>query len=316
LNRLAARRLNGRRLAVLMYHRILPDALAAELHVEPAMYVAPEAFARQLEWLEQEYRVLPLGEAVGRLLAGQRLPERACALSFDDGWLDNLEFALPLLRTRQMPATIFLATERVGTRGAFWTDRLVRALPRMEEGPRRSALAEAGLPVEASASSVVATLRRWPDEERERWMFRLPRAEADERRELLDWSEVEAMSRQGVDFESHGATHAILTYVDSEQVEQELKNSLATLVERGHGRQRLLAYPAGLGDSRVGALAREAGYRAAFSGRPGLASMGRDPWAIPRVGVHSGVSGSRGEFRRVLGGFPMFGLFLRGDGEE
>ena len=105
-NRRARRRLDGTRAAVLMYHRVLPAPDAERLAVEPGMFVTPETFERQLEWLEASFRVLPLSEVVARLADARPLPERACAISFDDGWRDNHTHVLPALARRGLPATI------------------------------------------------------------------------------------------------------------------------------------------------------------------------------------------------------------------
>src|SRR5688572_23624256 len=72
--------LDGTRAAVLMYHRVLPRSEALRHAVEPGMYVAPETFARHLDWLEAEYRILPLAEVVERLAAKRALPPGACAI--------------------------------------------------------------------------------------------------------------------------------------------------------------------------------------------------------------------------------------------
>src|SRR5215510_160511 len=100
--------LDGSRAAILMYHRVLPTTQADEGRVEPGMYVTPSTFRDHLSWLSDRYRVLPLSEIVSRLKDGRPLPERACALTFDDGWLDNFEHAFPCLRERGIPATVFL----------------------------------------------------------------------------------------------------------------------------------------------------------------------------------------------------------------
>ncbi len=92
---------------VLMYHMISeprPGARFNGLRVRPAM------FARQLRWLrEQGWQSFTVSELLAR---GERLPERAFAITFDDGYADNLLQALPLLRQYRCKATLYLVVER------------------------------------------------------------------------------------------------------------------------------------------------------------------------------------------------------------
>ena len=106
-------RLDGSCAAILMYHRVLPRADAACAAVEPGMFVSPKTFARHTAWLDERFAVMPLREIVDRLRDGRRLPLGACAITFDDGWRDNLVHALPTLEARRLPATIFVVTDRV-----------------------------------------------------------------------------------------------------------------------------------------------------------------------------------------------------------
>jgi hypothetical protein len=123
-----------------------------------------------------------------------------------------------------------------------------------------------------------------------------------ERRELLDWSEIEVMAAEGVDFESHGASHAILTGLPAERVESELARAREQLRERGLAPHDLLAYPSGGFDQKIAAQARAAGYRAAFTTRPRLAGSDDDAMALPRLPLHQDVSSTRAEFHRMVPG--------------
>ncbi len=298
--------LDGSAAALLMYHRVLPRARARELAVEPGMFVTPESFAVQLDCLRAEFSVLPLHEIASRFLAGAALPPRACAISFDDGWLDNAEYAAPALAARGLPATIFLVSRRVGSLGAFWPDELARRLaplPAREAADIARALGAApGPPLEA----LLAHWKGLREAEREDALEELreltPRVAWRERRELLDWSEVDALARQGIDFESHGASHALLTQLPFAAAARELEESLAALRERGHARHGLLAYPSGANDPSVRKLAREQGYRVAVTTQRGVARPEHDRFELPRIGLHQDISGTRPEFLRSVPG--------------
>lgn len=308
----ARARLDGSCAAVLMYHRVLPLERARRLHVEPGMFVTPETFARHLDWLARDFTILPLAEIVDALESGTTLPRGACAVTFDDGWRDNLEHALPALQARRIPATIFAVSDRVGTTGAFWPDEVCRRLAPLDPREQRRILEGIGLagsiesddPIEGA----LLALKALSDDERTAVLERLRRATAPgagalaDERELLDWSELDRLAEAGVDIESHGASHAILTSVSRAVAKEELVRSLATLRDHGHARHGLLAYPSGAFDDGVVTLARTAGYRAAFTTQVGLASRGGDSLRQPRVAVHEDISRTRAEFLRFVPG--------------
>ena len=106
--------------AILMYHRIAtPD-------VDPwGLSVSPERFAEQVQALRARRTILSMDAFVTRLRSGD-LPHDAVALTFDDGYLDNLRRAKPILEAADVPATVFLTTGRIGTGKEFWWDELAR----------------------------------------------------------------------------------------------------------------------------------------------------------------------------------------------
>jgi peptidoglycan/xylan/chitin deacetylase (PgdA/CDA1 family) len=273
------------------------------------MFVTPATFRRHLRWLERAFHVLPLAEIVERIGEGRSLPLRACAITFDDGWRDNFDHAWPALAERGLPATIFLVTERVGTQGAFWPDEVARRLrdleaPQRAELARRLGLAEGTrLP-----APFIERLKSLTEGERERQLDELRRAaprDAGCGREILSWEEVERMARDGIDFESHGSEHLILTRVPPERAEADLLRARTTLRERGLGRHGLLAYPNGAFDPRIVEVARRCGHRAAFTLQPGLVARSGEPLAYPRIGLHEDVSAHSAEFHRAVPGSAL-----------
>ncbi len=79
------------------------------------MIVTPDSFRQQLRIIKQLFTVMPLSEWSRRQAEGKPLPQRACAITFDDGWRDNFEYALPILQQEQTPATVFAVAGMIGT---------------------------------------------------------------------------------------------------------------------------------------------------------------------------------------------------------
>jgi peptidoglycan/xylan/chitin deacetylase (PgdA/CDA1 family) len=107
---------------VLIYHRV------AELERDPQLLaVSPERFDTQMKLLSERYNVIPLAE----LLDGverRRVPHRSVAVTFDDGYADNLTTAEPILAAHGVPATIFACSGYVESGREYWWDELEQLL--------------------------------------------------------------------------------------------------------------------------------------------------------------------------------------------
>jgi len=108
------------RLSILIFHRVLAET-------DPLFPGEPNAaqFDKLCAHLRARFEVLPLSEAVTRLQQGS-LPAGALAITFDDGYADNLSIAAPILRKHHLPATLFIATGYLDG-GCMWNDKLIEA---------------------------------------------------------------------------------------------------------------------------------------------------------------------------------------------
>jgi peptidoglycan/xylan/chitin deacetylase (PgdA/CDA1 family) len=128
---------------ILLYHRV------SELESDPQrLAVTPDRFSKHLEVIASHFTPVGLRPLVEHARRGT-LPPRAVAVTFDDGYADNLENAKPLLERWNVPATLFVATSYVGGAREFWWDELERLL-----------LTESALP-EIVSLRVGNTMREW-----------------------------------------------------------------------------------------------------------------------------------------------------------
>jgi peptidoglycan/xylan/chitin deacetylase (PgdA/CDA1 family) len=127
---------------ILLYHRIA--TLGHDVH---GLALTAGVFRDQLARMRERWTPLPLAELAKAIRDGDP-PERAVALTFDDGYLDNLERAQPLLAALDMPATFFLTSERPETRRAFWWDVLERIVLQQPDLPARMRVRVAGEPID------------------------------------------------------------------------------------------------------------------------------------------------------------------------
>src|ERR1041384_3411253 len=121
---------NRGRALIVTYHRFT--------HGNKDVKTAACAFAEQLDYLTRYYQVVPLSFIAERLTNRQSLPANIAAITIDDGYSDAYEIAFPLLRSRKLPATIFVVTEFVDQKKWLWTYkmryRVARASARTIEG--------------------------------------------------------------------------------------------------------------------------------------------------------------------------------------
>ena len=108
-------------LSILIFHRVLPK-------VDPLfpLELTSARFDAVCRWLRRWFNVIPLDEAV-QALSRRELPARALAITFDDGYADNHEVALPILLKHGLPATFFIATGFLDG-GRMWNDTVIESL--------------------------------------------------------------------------------------------------------------------------------------------------------------------------------------------
>jgi peptidoglycan/xylan/chitin deacetylase (PgdA/CDA1 family) len=124
--------LQGRSAAILMYHSVLADpsqqadSLGGIVHSE-------SAFRAQMELLARDYHPISLDQTVKHLLNGEDFPKRSVVITFDDGYADNYEVALPILDQFAVPATFYVTVDCVENKRLPWPSRLRFAFRRTKQ---------------------------------------------------------------------------------------------------------------------------------------------------------------------------------------
>ncbi len=281
----------GARLSIAIFHRVLPDP-------DP---IFPDeldraAFDAVCGWLKAWFKVLPLDEAAERLQRGA-LPARALAITFDDGYADNHDIALPVLQSHGLPATFFIATGYLDG-GRMWNDTVIEAVRRCERAaldlngvlPGQSAPLELGSPParRRAIDAILAATKYLAPAERQGTVERIAeRAGAALPTDLMmSSSQLRAMAAAGMQIGAHTVSHPILATLDDEASRSEMSRSKAHLESLLAQRVTLFAYPNGRPGRdylpRDVALAREAGFSAAVSTAPGASRAGQDAFQLRR----------------------------------
>ena len=286
------RTIRKRCLAILMYHGVTDEQTA----IPDWCQVRVEDFRRQAEFLSQEYRVLPLGEAIERLSKGQPLPDRAACLTFDDGFQNVYTNAAPILERYQLPSTVFVVTSLLDGRQPPWPGRLLYALSKtalasiqFEGVDRKLCTGPSG---HAVYNRLVSRIKAFPREIRERRVDELVAALggasmdfSQSPRATMGWKELEELAGRGwMGFESHTHTHPSLANCTEEEQRRELLVSRALLRERVRV-EDLFCYPFGDYTPVTMKMVAELGYRCGLTSALGLNGAGRDVYALRRVSI-------------------------------
>ncbi len=214
-------------LPVLLYHSI-------QKHPRPEHHgwvTAPEVFAEHMAYLHDEgYRTLTVSEYAEML--GEPMveaPERTVVITFDDGFADFAEHALPALTRHQLRATMYVVTGCVGSTSTW--------LESVGEGDRQ----------------------------------------------MLGWSEIEALVEAGIEVGAHTHSHPQLDIISRDAAWEEIRRSRGVLEDRLGHEVSSFAYPFGFHGPRIRALVERAGFRSACAVKDALSGPGDDPLAIARV---------------------------------
>ncbi len=276
------------RLSILIYHRVLPEP-------DPLFpsEVDSGRFDRQMRQVSRIFNVLPLTEAVERLKSGS-LPARAACITFDDGYADNAEFALPILKKHGIPATFFIATGYLDG-GIMFNDSVIESIRMTRKEyldlPR---LGITGLPVQTieekrhAIGSILSGLKYNEPMQRQEMV--------DEIRNMTDVElpgklmmksgQVKLLADSGMEIGGHTVNHPILASIDLETAKTEIANNKQHLEELTGKPVRLFAYPNGKPDTDYlaahVAIVKKLGFDAAVSTAKGVANRHSDLFQLPR----------------------------------
>lgn len=306
-----------RQAVVLMYHRVLPTAEAANSFSADAIVVTPETFDRQMAFLRRHFNPVDIDQFLQMLSGAKPWQPRTCLVTFDDGWADNAEHAVPILARRRVPATIFLATGYVGTDACFWQERLSRLLYRAWQGGGAQSLFASlnaahllsypPAQVRLAIRHLVTSLKKRDRAEIDRLMEQAaalpgPPASVGADR-FMSWPEAAKTATSGfVTLGSHAHSHTPLTRLSRDDVRKEIEHAAAQLQAQLGPTAMTFAYPNGDYSDQVAAQVRDFGYRTAFTTDTGRVRAGDDPMKLRRMNISERGTESRDGFLcRLLG---------------
>lgn len=280
------------RLLTFFFHRVLeqPDPM------RPGE-VDARRFDTVLTWIGEQFRVLPPLQACEDLVTGT-LPARAAIISFDDGYRDNHDVAMPILKKQGMQAAFFVATGYLGD-GIQFNDRLIEAFRELQGDTLSVGWLGLGTLNIGSLNDRLQSLERV--REAVKYLAMESRLQAVERiesvsrasgcslrraRVMMTAEEVASLARNGMEIGGHTVHHPILQTVDDVTAYNEIaggRDALSGILGRA---PLMFSYPNGKLSAdfspKHAAMASSAGFRFAFSTQRGVATPDTDPMLLPR----------------------------------
>jgi peptidoglycan/xylan/chitin deacetylase (PgdA/CDA1 family) len=275
------------RAMIIGYHRVVNSA--SDVY---DICVSPENFAQHLEILQRNYHPISLKQMVSGLLT-DTLAHKSVAVTFDDGYADNLYNAKPLLERFEVPAAVFVSPGNLGQE--FWWDELERmvtsptTLPesiRLQIGgetfewnggePRQmlNELYNRLLPLKTETrADTINTIKK---------IMGSLQPEQPEHRALIPAEMIELQNDGLIDIGAHTMTHPILSRLPISEQEEEIRES-KVLIENILGKTITgFAYPNGFFTEKTEALVKEIGFNYACSSLRDVIWHSQQIYHLPR----------------------------------
>jgi len=295
---------------IVMYHRVIDNA--ADDPFRLGMCLDSKLFAQQIEYHVQHFTPITVGEAVARVRAGKPLPRNAVSVTFDDGYRDFKDVALPILKRYQCPSTVFVTTGGLEDGQVFWWDRVLDAIFLTQRK-----FVDVGFLSDEPSSDILSLSIQHRNRSLDRLLdlfWNQPPARIEEqvdtfRRKLgvvmngkllaprMSHAEIAEVSGDDVELGAHCEQHVDMRKLSTDACRHELEASRRLLQEVSGQPVNGFAYPGGRENSDVQKLVAHTGYTYAAGTSCSLNRPPYDMYSLRRLGApDTGVS----DYKRCL----------------
>lgn len=245
---------------ILLYHGVIPDGLDTGLFNSSGKHISEGVFGEHLKYLANNFHFVSMHQICEAICGRANLPDRAVAITFDDGFLNNFTNAWPLLEKYRVPATIYLATGFIGTGRRIWTDALEAAILSTSETCLNLKQMKPPLIFRLESDSerlnclkiIKSTCKQISNCERDLIVSEVLTKLGDGNvpdallSDFMDWDQVREMNKSHlIDFGAHTVDHVSLTKVSSNEMHHQIKRSLDDVATEVGQDVRLFSYPEG-----------------------------------------------------------------------
>lgn len=300
-----------------MYHRIVePNTL--QFPVEPGMYVRRETFEMQMNYLQKNHEIVSLENYIENIELAKK--NRLVALTFDDAWQDFYKNAYPILKDKNIPATVFIPTNFIETGNLFWSDKLAYCLSSKLKEEDRNAIHKvlsSYLEIEFKSTdsqedilaSIIPILKTLAIKVRDNLIKDL--AEVAKIKfhkaiptQFMDWSQIEEIRSQSlIKFDCHSHLHEISTVLTEDEFEADTTKAISILKEHGINEIKYFCYPNETRTQATDNILKKLGFSRSL-GRLNSDEKCDDlkTFNLNRIGIHEDITNTSSLFAlRLLG---------------
>jgi peptidoglycan/xylan/chitin deacetylase (PgdA/CDA1 family) len=312
---------NRQTLTAIVFHRVLRrDDPRWETSLPP-WTVADDTFDECLAFFKPHYTIVTLDDVRASLDGTRPLSPRSLLITFDDGFADNIDYALPLLQKHCASATVFITSDVIGREERLWTEDLLSAFAAGWVGQRELACLHKLLIGGSTCDPEDPTLiwdivRHEPDRDEALVQTAFSKLKIHLRRikhprQMLTEDEIGNLVNKGLSIGAHGKTHTALPF--SSNIEAELVWPRTVLNEivaaHGHGSIDALSFPHGAYTSEIVDQALAAGYKLVFTSDAEICALKNGFLVSPLMGrldIDGRRIASSGGFRPELLAISLF----------
>ncbi len=275
------RKITKSQVIILLYHRIGP--MSDKWKFDP---LNPQIFEEQIKYFVENFEIISL-KHLNRMILNGDIPEKAVAITIDDGYKDNYKFAYPILKKYSIPATIFLSTGIIDQKKLLWDEELSYVLLNTDKDSID--IKDMGFyklnsdenRIKASLE-IARKLEKMDNNEKESMMEKvidllgvnIP--DKLGKQNIISWNEIKRMNEKGIDFGAHTVNHPILTSIDIDDAKWEVSESKNRIEEVLGVDVNSFSYPNGDYNDKILSLVKDAGFNSSVSVEPGFVNNSVD----------------------------------------
>lgn len=302
---------------ILMYHRVINDFNDIKYPIQPGMYVTGDSLEKQLQVLSKKYNIISLVELLEKYYSGRNV-NNCCAITFDDGWIDNYFNAVPILDKFNTPASFFLATDYIDSNKWFWSEHISYFISNVEHSVQREMINQLKLPNNLlehwwskkdngdKITQIVKMIKYLKEDIKQSLIVEV---EIFNKKLIIDkplfmkkTQIIDMNKNTNYDFFPHTHNHEVLTTLNIKDIEFEVKNSKRIIQELTDTKQDLLvfSYPSGRTNSIIKNVLIKNGFEYAVVTTRGKILTSKNKMEINRIGIHDDISFSDDVFKYYL----------------
>jgi peptidoglycan/xylan/chitin deacetylase (PgdA/CDA1 family) len=312
ISKMLVNKLSANSALILAFHRINTREYIAKTKLMPGMYISNEAFSAQISWLKNYFEIVNIEKIIRGIRYREKWREPICAITFDDGWFDNYEYAFPVLRENKVPWTIFITGKDIGCSELNCFDMCFEIAVNLQELPAditrlekidKLFLLKEFDPV-GKGRRIINEIRKLPGREfdivysrlKEFFLENVNNFDINMKYRKMTWENMKEMQEYGSTFGYHSRSHYMLMQLEKDKLEEEL--IIPKEIARNHGVsiENIFCYPDGGFNDDIIRLLKELGYEGAASLITGYNNVETDPYKLKRFNIHEGSGGSLGNF--------------------